>query len=234
MLAINQLTAGYEKLHIVHDVSLTVPHGQFAGIIGPNGSGKSTLIKSIFGLTRIFGGQILFEGRAIHDLPAEAIHRRGLAYVPQSHNVFAPMTVRENLQLALRGQGKDDARVALAEAYEQFPVLKERHAQRAGLMSGGERQMLAVAMAWLSRPRLMLLDEPSAGLSPRMVGEVFRKLRELQTRGLTLVVVEQNARSLLQVCDYVYIMREGRIALHGTAQMMLADDAIAKRYLGVV
>jgi len=235
MLTITNLTAGYGKLEILHKISLTVPRGQLAGIIGPNGSGKSTLIKTVFGLTNVFDGRIEFgeDGQDIIGLPTEQLNRRGLAYVPQTRNVFTPLSVRENLQLAMRHHSPSAAQARLDEAYALFPILQQRHTQRAGQMSGGERQMLAIAMAWLSHPQLMLLDEPSAGLSPLFVTEVFRKLRELCERGLTMIVVEQNARSLLRACDYAYVLREGQIAIHNSASVLSQDIETVKTYLSI-
>ena len=233
ILTTTALCAGYGKLHILHDVAVAVESGQFLAILGPNGSGKSTLLKSIFGLTTHFDRDIDFEGSSLNGIPTEQIGRRGIAYVPQRENVFTSMTVRENLLLALRRLGREDAESSLASAYELFPILAERASQRAGQLSGGERQMLAIAIGWLARPRLMLLDEPSAGLSPLFVTEVFRTLRKLCEKGITLVVVEQNARSLLRWCDAAYILREGRVVFHGSAADVLADEETIKGYLGM-
>jgi len=233
-LTIHGLLAGYGKLVVLHDVSLAVEPGQFVALIGPNGSGKSTLIKSVFGLTDIFGGTIMFEDTLLIGLSTEAISRRGLAYVPQTRNVFTTMTIRENLQIATRKLKRNEAEQALRDVFELFPILRERAQQRAGRMSGGERQMLAIALAWLARPRIMLLDEPSAGLAPILVTEIFRQLRALCERGVTLVVVEQNARSVLRMCDYGYVMREGQIVFQGKSSDILADEDTAKNYLGVI
>ncbi len=233
VLHTSSLSAGYGKLHILHDVSVDVQQGQYLAILGPNGSGKSTLLKSIFGLTTHFGGDIQFEGTSIVGKATEQIGGLGIAYVPQRENVFTSMTVRENLLLALRHLSRAEAEKALAAAYELFPILADRAAQGAGQLSGGERQMLAIAIGWLSRPRLMLLDEPSAGLSPLFVIEVFRTLRTLCEQGITLVVVEQNARSLLRWCDAAYILREGRVVFHGTSAQVLADEETIKGYLGM-
>ncbi len=233
MLSISHLTAGYGKLMILHDVALAVPAGQFAAILGPNGSGKSTLLKTIVGLTTIERGAIEFDGQPIAGRRTETIRGLGLAYVPQRENVFKSMTVRENLLLAVRGLDRPDHGAALGDCYGLFPVLKERQGQRAGSLSGGERQMLAIALGWLARPKLMLLDEPSAGLSPLFVTEVFRTLRALRDAGITLVVVEQNARSVLRWCDYAYLLREGQIAFQGAAADLLADAETVKGYLGV-
>jgi branched-chain amino acid transport system ATP-binding protein len=233
LLVVDRLSAGYGKLVVLHGASLDVDPGQFIALIGPNGSGKSTFIKSVFGLTDIFGGTIIFDKTPLVGLPAEAISRLGLAYVPQSRNVFTTMTIRENLQLAARRLTRVDAERALDDVFSLFAILRERAQQHAGQLSGGERQMLAIALAWLARPRLMLLDEPSAGLAPLLVTEIFRQLRGLCERGVTLVVVEQNARSVLRVCDYGYVMREGQIAFQGKSSDLLADEETAKNYLGV-
>lgn len=233
LLKIENLTAGYGKLEVLHGVSLTVEPGQFIAILGPNGSGKSTLVKSVFGLTRIFGGTIFLEKTALVGLPTEKIGGFGLAYIPQRENVFTSMTIHDNLLLAVRKLKQHATQQSLSEVYQLFPILEQRQKQRAGRLSGGERQMLAIALGWLSRPRLMLLDEPSAGLSPLFVKEIFRVLRQLCENGLTLVVVEQNARSILRWCDYAYVLREGQIAFQGTSADILADEETVKGYLGV-
>ncbi len=233
LLAIDGLTAGYGKLTVLRDVNLAVEHRQFVAVLGPNGSGKSTLVKSVFGMTDISAGSIEMDGTSLIGSPTEAVGRHGIAYVPQRENIFTSLTVRENLLLAVRQLDNAEAEAALRDAFELFPILKERQAQRAGQLSGGERQMLAIAIGWLSRPRLMLLDEPSAGLAPKLVKDIFRLLRRLCDDGITLVVVEQNARSVLRWCDYAYILREGQIAFEGTAEEILADEETAKGYLGV-
>jgi branched-chain amino acid transport system ATP-binding protein len=233
LLKIESLTAGYGKLEVLHGVSLMVEPGQFVAILGPNGSGKSTLIKSVFGLTRVFGGSIILEKTELVGLPTEKIGGYGLAYIPQRENVFTSMTIHDNLLLAVRNLRQQAAQQSLSEVYQLFPILEQRQKQRAGRLSGGERQMLAIALGWLSRPRLMLLDEPSAGLSPLFVKGIFRVLRQLCEKGLTLVVVEQNARSVLRWCDYAYVLREGQIAFQGTSADILADEETVKGYLGV-
>jgi ABC-type branched-subunit amino acid transport system ATPase component len=233
LLTIRNLHAGYGKLEILHDVSLHVTAGQFVGVFGPNGSGKSTLIKTVFGLTTWLGGDITFESKPLVGLPTEQISACGLAYVPQRGNVFTALTIRDNLQLAARNLPNAAFYQALDQVFQMFPILRERGSQRAGQLSGGERQMLAVALAFLQRPRLLLLDEPSAALSPLLVTEIFRQLRGLCSRGITLVVVEQNARSLLKWCDYGYVLREGQIVFQGAASAILADEETAKSYLGI-
>jgi len=233
LLTIDTLSAGYGKLKVLHEVNLAVENGQFLAILGPNGSGKSTLVKSIFGLTRIFEGSIKIKETELVGVPTETVSRHGIAYVPQRQNIFTTMTVRENLLLAVRRLNSSQAQQRIEAAFEMFPVLPERQSQQAGQLSGGERQMLAIAMAWLVQPQLMLLDEPSAGLAPLFVTEIFKQLRQLCNTGLTLVVVEQNARSLLRWCDHAYILREGQIVFHGSAADTLADAETVKSYLGV-
>src|SRR5271165_3574959 len=185
LLSINQLSAGYGKLQILYDISLDIESGQFIGIFGPNGSGKSTLIKTVFGLTRTFAGTIVFDSVALNGLPTEKISSRGIAYVPQTQNVFTGMSVRENLQLAGRQLTREQLAKGLKSAFEMFPVLHDRQSQRTGSLSGGERQMLAISIAFITRPRLMLLDEPSAALSPLLVTEIFRQLRHMRDQGIT-------------------------------------------------
>lgn len=233
ILSIQGLNAGYGKLQILHDLTLAISQGQYVAILGPNGSGKSTLLKSIFGLTDHFSGTITLDGVPITTLPTEKIGAQGIAYVPQRANIFTTMTVCENLQLALRNCPRTEATTRMAKAQTLFPILGERAHQRAGQLSGGQRQMVAIALGWLTQPKVMLLDEPSAGLAPIVVTEVFRTLQMLCQSGITLVVVEQNARSLLRWCDYAYILREGRLSFQGTAEAILADEETAKSYLGI-
>ncbi|MDE2950891.1 MAG: ABC transporter ATP-binding protein [Chloroflexota bacterium] len=233
MIKVDSLTAGYGKLEILQDLSLAFGEGQFSALLGPNGSGKSTLMKAIMGINTIFGGSIQLEGRELVGLRTEDISKMGIAYVPQRENIFTEMTVLENLQLGLRVLPRDQRQGALDELLELFPILGRRKSQKAGLLSGGEHQMLAIAIAWLSRPSIMLLDEPSAGLAPAIAGDVFRVLQDLRQQGITLVVVEQNARRVLQYCDYAFVLREGQLAFEGSAEDCLNDEETIKGYLGV-
>jgi branched-chain amino acid transport system ATP-binding protein len=232
IVSIQKLSAGYGKLIILHDLSLVAGVNQFTAILGPNGSGKSTLLKSIFGLTKIAGGSIQIGEQELVGMSTEQISDLGISYVPQRENVFSALSVRENLRLALRKLDRSHAGQTLHDAYQLFPILAKREHQRAGQLSGGERQMLAIAIGWLLRPGVMLLDEPSAGLSPLLTKEVFRTLRHLASQKLTLIVVEQNARSILQWCDYVHILREGQLAFQGTAEECRANEDLVKQYLG--
>ncbi len=233
MLTINDLSAGYGKLEILHNLSLTIEANLFTTVLGPNGSGKSTLLKSIFGITRIFKGSIRLGDEELVGLPTESIGRHRIAYVPQRENIFPTMSVRDNLLLAVRNMQGSVQKAMLDEVYALFPILQKRHNQQAGQLSGGERQMVAMAIGWLMRPRIMMLDEPTAGLAPLVATEVFRTLQTLRDQGITLIVVEQNARSVLRWCDTVYVMREGQLAFQGTAEQCLADEDTIKNYLGV-
>ena len=232
MLSIEHLYAGYGKLTVLQDLSLDFAANRFTAILGPNGSGKSTLLKAVFGLADVFSGSILLNGEQLIGLDGAQINRRRLACVPQRDNVFAELSVRENLQLATRRLSRSEAAAALDAAVELFPLVAKRRNQAASQLSGGERQMLAIAIGWLTRPKLMLLDEPSAGLAPGLVNEVFRTLLLLRDQGMTLVVVEQNARSVLRHCDEVHILREGMLTFSGSAGECLADEETIKTLLG--
>ncbi|MCY3906633.1 MAG: ABC transporter ATP-binding protein [Anaerolineaceae bacterium] len=231
-LALEGLNAGYGKLNVLRDLSLSFAAGQFTAILGPNGSGKSTLLRSIFGLANVFSGSITVDGNPITGLTGAEIVSLGLACVPQRNNVFDELNVGENLQLATRQMDRRERARALEAAGDLFPLVAKRRDQPASLLSGGERQMLAIAMGWLSRPTLMLLDEPSAGLAPNLVNDVFHTLLQLKGQGMTLVVVEQNARSVLRHCDQVFILREGKLAFAGSAEACLRDEESIKSLLG--
>ena len=233
MIEVASLTAGYGKLEILQALSLRFAPGGFSAVLGPNGSGKSTLMKAIMGLNTVFAGSISLDGRELIGLPTEAISRLGIAYVPQRENIFSGMTVLENLQLGARVLPREERPAAMKAVFEVFPILARRRSQQAGLLSGGEHQMTAIALAWLRKPSIMLLDEPSAGLAPVVAGSVFRILQDLKAQGITLVVVEQNARRVLQYCDYAFVLREGMLAFQGTAAQCLADEETIKGYLGV-
>lgn len=233
MLTIQSLHAGYGKLEILHGINLEFVVNQFTAILGPNGSGKSTLAKSVLNLTTIHSGSIQFKKEELIGIPTEKISQRGIAYVPQRENIFTEMTVRENLLLAVRHLGKQEVATLFDEVYGLFEILHKRQNQKAGQLSGGERQMVAIALAWLTKPQLMILDEPSAGLSPLIANEVFRVLQQLIQQNMTLVVVEQNARRILQFCDSAVVLRDGQVAFEGTAQECLDDEEMIKSYLGV-
>lgn len=232
MLTVRNLRAGYGKLEILHDLSLEIKQQQFTAVLGPNGSGKSTMLKAVFGLTTIFAGSIYLGTQELTGLPTEVVSRYGIAYVPQRNNIFATMTVQDNLLIASRQFTTQRTRRLHEETYEMFPVLGKRKQQRAASLSGGERQMLAIALAWLTQPQVMLLDEPTAGLSPLIASEVFKTVQQLVDQGMTLIVVEQNARSVLRWCHHVIILREGQLVYEGSAEESLRNETIVKEFLG--
>ena len=233
LLVAHSLTAGYGKMDILHDVSLEVRTGEIVSIIGPNGAGKSTAFKTIVGFLHPRQGRVLFNGEDITGFRPDRVLRRGLAYVPQGRIVFPQMTVLENLELGAYIE-RDAARVAAAleRVYALFPILAERRRQRAGTMSGGEQQMVAIARALMTSPRLILLDEPSLGLSPKFVTLIFDKLLEMKREGFTLTLVEQNATRALGIADRGYVLELGKNRFEGPGQQLLGDPDVKRLYLG--
>jgi ABC-type branched-subunit amino acid transport system ATPase component len=233
LLKAERVTAGYGRFDILHDVSLTVRVNEIVSIIGPNGAGKSTAFKTVVGFLTPRAGRVLFNGEEITGLRPDRVLRRGLAYVPQGRIVFPQMTVLENLQMGAYIE-RDRARVAAAleRVYALFPVLAERRGQNAGTMSGGEQQMVAIARALMTTPKLILLDEPSLGLSPKFVTLIFDKLVEMREAGYTLMLVEQNAARALAVADRGYVLELGRNRFEGAGAQLLADPEVKRLYLG--
>ena len=226
------IDAGYvPNMPILSGVSISAKRGSVTVIIGPNGAGKSTLIKAIAGLVPLSAGRISHEGIDISHIRPDQLAENGIAYVPQMDNIFRSLTIRQNLDLALRMAGPDAARRA-DELYTLFPPLAEKRAEKAGALSGGQRQFLAVAMALASRPRLILMDEPSAGLSPKAAQEVLECARRLTERGVTILLVEQNVNQALRLANHCYILAEGRNQIDGPAADLLADPVVAEIYLG--
>jgi branched-chain amino acid transport system ATP-binding protein len=233
LLVAESLTAGYGRMDILHDVSLTVDVNEIVSIIGPNGAGKSTAFKTIVGFLRPRVGRVLFNGEEITGLRPDLVLRRGLAYVPQGRIVFPQMTVLENLEMGAYIE-RDPARVAaaLAQVYALFPILADRRKQSAGTMSGGEQQMVAIARALMTTPKLILLDEPSLGLSPKFVTLIFEKLVDMRRAGYTLMLVEQNATRALAIADRGYVLELGRNRFEGPGPRLLADPEVKRLYLG--
>jgi len=233
LLRADGVHAGYGKMEILHGVSMEVRPGELVGVIGPNGAGKSTAFKTIVGLLHPKTGRILFDGKEITGLPPYEVLRLGLAYVPQGRIVFPQMTVLENLEMGAYIE-TDPARVreALERVYALFRILAERRYQKAGTMSGGEQQMVAIGRALMTTPKLILLDEPSLGLSPKFVTLIFEKLLEMKRAGYTLMVVEQNAAKALSVADRGYVLELGRNRFEGTGQGLLTDPEVKRLYLG--
>ncbi|HEV8437960.1 MAG TPA: ABC transporter ATP-binding protein [Methylomirabilota bacterium] len=233
LLRAEELTAGYGKMPILHGVTLEVRQGEMVSVIGPNGAGKSTSFKTIVGFLRPTSGRVVFDGQDITGLRPDQVLQIGLAYVPQGRIVFPQMTALENLEMGAYLE-RDSRRVreALERVYALFPILAERRRQRAGTMSGGEQQMVAIGRALMTTPKLVLLDEPSLGLAPKFVSIIFERLTEMKRAGYTLMVVEQNAARALAVADRGYVLELGRNRFEGTGQSLLSDPEVKRLYLG--
>ena len=235
MLKLAKLSAGYGHLRVLHEVDLEIREGEFVCVIGPNGAGKTTLLRAICRMLPIASGSVSFLGEAIHGLAPTVIVGRGIAMVPEGRRVFGPLTVKENLLMGAylrHGRGERSEIVSdLAEMYATFPILKTREQQMAGLLSGGEQQMLAIARALMGRPKLLLLDEPSMGLAPLIVKDIFKVLNQLRGK-TTILLVEQNARIALQSSDRGYVLERGRVVAAGSRDELLSDEAIFNTYMG--
>ena len=226
------LVAGYGEVEILHGVSISVEPGQMVAVIGPNGAGKSTLLKTIFGLVQTRQGGVRFNGAEITNEPTNRIVAKGISYVPQTENVFPSLSINENLEMGafIRRNG---LRERLEQVYAIFPDLAGRRGDGAGKLSGGQRQMLALARALMLDPQILLLDEPSASLSPKMVDALFERIREINAGGTAILLVEQNAREALSFSDHGYVLAMGENRLEGEAKSLLQNDEVGKLYLGV-
>lgn len=233
MLKIEDLTVGYDDLIILRQMSLKMEQGQIVALIGANGAGKTTTLRTISGLLRARKGRILFEGESIHTWPSHRIVESGLIQVPEGRHLFRDMTVLENLQLGAYRRGKKNRAQTLEQVFGFFPKLEERKGQRAGTLSGGERQMLALGRALMARPRLLMLDEPSLGLAPLIVRDIFRIIQEIRDAGTTILIVEQNAVQTLGMADWGYVLENGEITLGGTGAELLQNEQIRVAYLGL-
>ncbi|MFD7104024.1 ABC transporter ATP-binding protein [Streptomyces celluloflavus] len=233
LLQVEDLRIAYGKIEAVKGISFSVEAGQVVTLIGTNGAGKTTTLRTLSGLRAPLAGRITFDGEPLGALPAHEIVARGLAHSPEGRRLFPRLTIAENLQLGafLR---KDTSAVAhdIQRVYALFPVLGERRKQASGTLSGGEQQMLAMGRALMSRPKLLMLDEPSMGLSPIMMRKIMDTIRELRTQGTTILLVEQNARAALSLADHGHVMETGRIVLSGTGPQLLHDESVRKAYLG--
>ena len=234
LLEARELVAGYvPEVNILNGVDLTLYQGELVGVIGPNGAGKSTLIKALFGLIPVRSGTVVYEGEDVTGLKAHSLVAKGIGYVPQTNNVFPRLTVEENLQMGLYLRPRQ-----FAERFEavtaMFPRLAERRKQRSGSLSGGERQMLAMGRALMMDPKVLLLDEPSAGLSPAYQDEVFINCRRINEAGVSIVMVEQNANRCLQICHRGYVLDQGRNAYTDTGRALLSDPKVIELYLGTL
>jgi ABC-type branched-subunit amino acid transport system ATPase component len=231
LLDVRHINSGYGEMTILRDISMRVDPGEVVTLIGPNGAGKSTLLKTIFGLLMPTEGRIRFEDTDITGFKPPTLVRRGMSYVPQVDNVFPSLTVQENLEMGafVRSDGFAER---LEEMYTFFPTLRLKRKQRVGGLSGGERQMVAMGRALMLDPRLLLLDEPSAGLSPRLVGMVFEKMAEINHAGVALLIVEQNARQALRLSHRGYVLASGQVRLEGKGDQLLSDAEVGRLYLG--
>ena len=230
ILQVENVVSGYGSMEVLHDLSLEVEEGQIIAVLGPNGAGKTTLLRAIFGVISPWKGKIYFKGEEISGLPPERIARIGMCYVPQEENIFTSLTVQENLEMGAFIR-VDDWQPRLEEIYELFPDLTDRRKSRAGELSGGMRQMLAIGRALMLNPELLLLDEPSTGLAPFLVEGIFDRIKKLYEQGVTVFLVEQNAQAL-QCSDRAYILEGGEKKAEGSSKELLEDEEIGRHYLG--
>ena len=233
MLSVKNINVFYGSIHAIRDISFHVDEGEIVTLIGANGAGKTTTLQTITGMLQAKKGQIIFEGKDITKVPGHKIVSMGMAHVPEGRRVFADLTVLENLKLgAYTRKDKNEVEETLQKVYQSFPRLKERKNQSAGTLSGGEQQMLAMGRALMSKPRIILMDEPSMGLSPIFVEEIFKIIQEISAAGTTVLLVEQNAKKALSIADRAYVLETGNIVLSGDAKELMNNESIKKAYLG--
>ncbi len=232
MLVIKGLRSGYGKIEVLHDIALDIAQGQIVTLIGANGAGKTTLLKTISGLLRPSAGSITFEGKSIMRRPPHKIVGLGISHVPEGRAILKRMTVIDNLRMGAYVRNDFEIARDIEATLARFPVLSERRLQIAGTLSGGEQQMLAIGRALVARPRLLLFDEPSLGLAPKIVSQIFLTLRELKNEGKTILLVEQNARQALRVADRGYVLERGRVVYSGTGEELLNMPEVQRTYLG--
>lgn len=231
LLQVEGVRVGYQEADILHGVNLSLEEGQIVSVIGPNGAGKSTLLKTIFGLLQPRNGKISFKGEDITGLKPEKIVQKGISYVPQVENVFPNLSVQENLEMGAFIRS-DDFSHKYKEIYELFPVLEEKRKQKVGHLSGGQRQMVAMGRALMLDPEIILLDEPSAGLAPLLVSNIFEMIKEINSNGISIIIVEQNAKKALEMADHGYVLAMGENVLDDTGAALLANEDIGRLYLG--
>lgn len=232
MLSVKDLNVSYGAIHAIHDVSLDVNDGEIVSLIGANGAGKTTILHTITGLKKAQSGSVTYNNTDLLKTEPSKIITLGMAHVPEGRHIFPGMTVEENLEMGAYIR-KDDLSASMKEVYERFPRLKERRRQLAGTLSGGEQQMLAVGRALMSKPSILLMDEPSMGLSPLLVKEIFSIIKEVHKQGITVLLVEQNAKMALSISDRAYVLETGHISMSGAADELLNDEQVKKAYLGL-
>ena len=233
MLSVDNIRSAYGHIEVLHGVTLQVDAGEIVTLIGANGAGKTTLMHAISGVQPITGGAIRFEGRSIERLPAHLRVAAGISQVPEGRQVFDPLSVSDNLRLGAWSRRSTDLKLDLARIYALFPMLEAFWEMPAGTLSGGQQQMLAIGRALMARPRLLLLDEPSMGLAPKLVDHVVAVIRSLKEEGLTILLVEQNAGAALEIADHAYVLETGKVALSGTARDIQDDQRVREAYLGI-
>jgi branched-chain amino acid transport system ATP-binding protein len=233
VLTIENLTSRYGRIEVLHGVSLNVQAGEIVTLVGSNGAGKTTLLRAISGVQPISGGSICFADQAIDGLRAHQRVVRGIVQVPEGRQVFAPLSVEDNLKLGAFTRTDNGITADLDQVYTTFPVLAERRASMAGALSGGQQQMLAIGRALMARPKLVLLDEPSMGLAPVLVDQIFSIISALKKRGLTVLLIEQNANAALGIADRGYVIETGRVIMNGQARQLLNDPRVRSAYLGI-
>ena len=225
------MTGGYGAVDILHGCTIAVEKGEIAVIVGPNGAGKSTAMKAVFGMLRLRGGHVRLDGEDITALTPQARVAKGMAFVPQTHNIFTSMTVEENLEMGafLR---RDDIKATMEQVYELFPILRQKRYQAAGELSGGQRQQVAVGRALMTQPKVLMLDEPTAGVSPIVMDELFDRIIEIARTGISILMVEQNARQALEIADKGYVLVQGRNRFTDTGKALMADPDVRRSFLG--
>ena len=233
ILELTDVNAYYGNSHVLFDLSMAVEENEIVTLLGRNGAGKTTTLRAVSGLIPVRAGAVHFGDQPIQNWPAHRIVAAGLVQVPEERHLFGRMTVQENLELGSIRRGKSRRKRTLAEVYDLFPRLAERRSQPAGTLSGGEQQMLAVARALMTRPKLLMLDEPSLGLAPLIVADIFRIVQDIRQAGTTILIVEQNAQQTLAMADYGYVMENGEIVLEGSGKELLADEKVRDAYLGL-
>ncbi|XKI10473.1 ABC-type branched-chain amino acid transport system, ATPase component LivF [Sporosarcina sp. ANT_H38] len=232
LLKLQNVSTFYDKIQALRSVDVTVKEGTIVTILGANGAGKTTMMNTIAGLLKPKEGSIHYLGKDVTGLRPDQLLRKGLALVPEGRGILASMTVLENLEMGAYHRNDDEVNTDLEKAMDRFPILRERQSQLGGTLSGGQQQMLAIARVIMSKPKLLLLDEPSMGLAPLIVADIFKIIKEINEAGTTVLLVEQNARQALKVADYGYVLETGKVVASGNAKELLQDDTIKKAYLG--
>lgn len=232
LLEVKDLVVKYGQITALNGVSLNVEEGKLTCLLGANGAGKSTLVKTLCGIMKPAEGQILYNGENIAGMPMHQIYKKGITLCPEGRRIFPQQTVYENLKMGAYNRKDNEVQADIEKYYEQFPILKQRKNQKAGLLSGGEQQMLAICRALMGRPKFLMLDEPSMGLAPKIVKEIFAMINQIREEGITILLIEQNAKQALKIADYGYVLDIGHITMHDEAQTLYQNETLQKAYFG--